>query len=424
MFRANRILPFRNAFALIAAIVFSFTVVPAVMVVQSSAKTVPTSHLGTGRAAKGQAAENRASKDQAGKDRMRMARRSSKKTLTRKHKKKRPVAAKRLFGAKRHAAAMAPQAIGFYTHGCLAGGVQLPATGPAWQAMRLSRNRNWGHPALIKLIERLATDAKAHDGWNGLLVGDLAQPRGGPMLSGHHSHQVGLDADVWLRQMPNRVLSRRQREKFQPISMLKNSLDVNPKVWTDKHLRLIKRAASYPQVERIFVNRAIKYKLCKSTVKGKRGWLSKVRPWAGHYYHMHIRIKCPVGSIGCKAQTPPLNSDGCAYILKWHRNLKAWLARPKTIRRKKKKTARKKRRHHRRRLLTMARLPARCRAVLNAKAALPIKVPQLVQAPQKVARPGVSSSRLSSRPVSSDRMSSGLASSGLAEARSILRPSH
>ena len=40
-----------------------------------------------------------------------------------------------------------PRSIGYYTHGCLAGGVALPINGPTWQVMRLSRNRNWGHPA-------------------------------------------------------------------------------------------------------------------------------------------------------------------------------------------------------------------------------------------------------------------------------------
>ena len=64
----------------------------------------------------------------------------------------------------------------------MAGGAALPVDGPAWQVMRLSRNRNWGHPDLVALVERLAIEAKEKDGWNGLLVGDLAQPRGGPML--------------------------------------------------------------------------------------------------------------------------------------------------------------------------------------------------------------------------------------------------
>ena len=103
---------------------------------------------------------------------------------------------------------LAARAIGFYAKGCLAGGKAIPVDGPTWQVMRLSRNRNWGHPRLISLVERLAVDVKAHDGWNGLLVGDISQPRGGPMLTGHASHQIGLDADIWLTPMPDRRLTR------------------------------------------------------------------------------------------------------------------------------------------------------------------------------------------------------------------------
>ena len=55
--------------------------------------------------------------------------------------------AKELFGAvATPAPATGPHVIGSYAKGCLAGGVALPIDGPAWQAMRLSRNRNWGDP--------------------------------------------------------------------------------------------------------------------------------------------------------------------------------------------------------------------------------------------------------------------------------------
>ena len=84
----------------------------------------------------------------------------------------------------------------------------LPINGETWQVMRLSRNRNWAHPDLVALLERLAAKARKDAGWPGILVGDMSQPRGGPMLTGHASHQVGLDADIWLTPMPNRQLSR------------------------------------------------------------------------------------------------------------------------------------------------------------------------------------------------------------------------
>ena len=232
-----------------------------------------------------------------------------------------PTPAKELFGAVKTPAPMAARAIGFYAKGCLAGGAALPIDGPAWQAMRLSRNRNWGHPEMVALVEKLALEAKAHDGWPGLLVGDLSQPRGGPMLTGHASHQVGLDADVWLTPMPNRRLTEKEREELSATSMLApDRVSVNPQVWTDAHVRLLKRVASYKEVERVLVHPAIKKALCTSeAAKEKdRAWLSKVRPVWGHYYHFHIRIACPKGSANCEVQPAVGTEDGCgAELDRW-----------------------------------------------------------------------------------------------------------
>ncbi len=282
-------------------------------------------------------------------------------------KSKRRPAAKSLFGKKRRAAALAPQAIGFYSRGCLAGAKQLPETGPAWQAMRLSRNRNWGHPVLVDLIMRLATEAKKAGEFPGLLVGDIAQPRGGPMLTGHASHQVGLDADVWLRTAPKKRMSRKKRETFQPISMMaKNWLDVNPKSFTDFQVALIRRAASFSEVARVGVNPAIKVALCRA-VGGDKGkpWLKKVQGWKGHHYHMHIRIKCPPGSKGCRDQKRP-SGTSCAAAEKWYANTKAWLERPKKKKKKKKKKKRPAKKRKPKPPITMDGLPKQCRYVLEA----------------------------------------------------------
>src|SRR6201982_16421 len=65
------------------------------------------------------------------------------------------------------------RSIGGYSDGCLAGAAPLPINGPSWQVMRLSRNRNWGNPDLVRFIERFSNkDKKA--GWNGLMVGDMS----------------------------------------------------------------------------------------------------------------------------------------------------------------------------------------------------------------------------------------------------------
>jgi len=206
------------------------------------------------------------------------------------------LAAKELFARKRLPAAMPAHVIGTYSKGCIAGAERMPITGDTWQVMRLSRNRNWGYPAMIALLKRLANKAHKDASWPGILVGDIGQPRGGPALSGHASHQIGLDADIWLTPMPDHLLSREQREDMSATMMVREDrLDIDPKVWTPGHLAVIRDAAQEPSVQRIFVNAAIKKALCREA-KGDRSWLSKVRPWHGHDYHFHIRMRCPPGS--------------------------------------------------------------------------------------------------------------------------------
>jgi penicillin-insensitive murein endopeptidase len=229
--------------------------------------------------------------------------------------------AKRLFGAKPSPVPLAARSIGGYARGCLAGAVALPTDGPTWQVMRLTRNRNWGNPYLIRFLEKLADKAPAA-GWNGLLVGDLSQPRGGPMASGHASHQIGLDADVWLTPMPTRTLSNGERENLSAVSMLAaDTLSVDPKKFTAGQFNIIRLAARQPEVERIFVNRAIKKALCEQA-SGDRTWLAKVRPWWGHDFHFHVRLTCPADSPDCRPQDPPPKGDGCGA------ELQSWYAPP------------------------------------------------------------------------------------------------
>ena len=265
--------------------------------------------------------------------------------------------AKQLFGSAKLPAVLPSKAIGFYSKGCLAGGIAIPTDGPTWQAMRLSRNRRWGHPDLIRLVEKLSREAAAQDGWPGLLVGDIAQPRGGPMLSGHASHQVGLDADVWLTPMPDRKLSAAERESLSATSMLrKNSLHVDDRVWTPAHARLLMRAASYPEVERIFIHPGIKKKLC-DTWQGSRANMGKLRPYYGHHYHFHIRIKCPPGGDGCRDQAPPPAGSGCDQSLAWWFTDEPWApAKPKKDDKPKPK----------KRDIRLSDLPSACKMVLAA----------------------------------------------------------
>jgi len=260
--------------------------------------------------------------------------------------------AKQLFSAASRPAPIESRSIGSYARGCLAGGEPLAADGPSWQVIRLSRNRNWGHPDLIKYMERLAADAPKL-AWRGLMVGDMAQPRGGPMPSGHASHQIGLDADIWLLEMPKQRLSKNQREKVSAVSMLREGTrKINPDTWSERHARLIRRAASDRAVARIFVHPTIKQALC-DWAKGDRSWLRRIRPWYRHHYHFHVRLSCPKGLAGCTDQAAPPPGDGCGKAMAWWFTEAPW--RPA-------KPGGKKRREMR-----LSDLPKTCSAVLAAQ---------------------------------------------------------
>jgi penicillin-insensitive murein DD-endopeptidase len=259
--------------------------------------------------------------------------------------------AKQLFGAQSLPAALPTGPVGFYARGCMAGAAQLPPDGSTWEAMRLSRNRQWGLPVLIDFIEKLAKDAATLDGWPGLLIGDMSQPRGGPMVTGHASHQIGLDVDIWLTPMPARRLSEKEREDMSAISVAEpGPHDIYRDRWTSAHGRVIRRAALDPRVERIFVAPGIKKELCR-TAGSDRGWLSKVRPYYGHDDHFHIRLSCPPGT-NCRKQAPPPPGDGCGKELDYWFTAAPYKPASTPA--------------HPPRQVMLADLPAACKAVLQA----------------------------------------------------------
>ncbi|MDI4658690.1 penicillin-insensitive murein endopeptidase [Xanthobacter autotrophicus] len=271
-----------------------------------------------------------------------------------------PVPAKELFGRVEGPAPLAARSIGFYSRGCLAGAEALAVNGPSWQGpswqvMRLSRNRNFGHPDLVAFLERFSAQVPKVSSWQGILVGDMSQPRGGPMLTGHASHQIGLDADIWLTPSPGRELSREDREKLSASMMVRaDRRDIDPANWRPDHWKVIRAAALDPRVERIFVNAAIKKALCREA-SGDRAFLAKVRPYWGHDYHMHVRLTCPAGNPECRPQEAPPTGEGCGSELDWWFTDEVLHPKPEKEPAKPKPP------------LTLADLPEACAAVLGAR---------------------------------------------------------
>jgi len=261
--------------------------------------------------------------------------------------------AKELFARRVTPLAGPARSIGTYNNGCLAGAVELPTTGPGWQVMRVSRNRYWGNPSLVAFIERLADSAKKI-GWNGILIGDMSQPRGGPMFTGHTSHQIGLDVDIWFTPAPDHELTQEEREFNLARSMVaEDRRDTDPKVWTHAHTEVLRAAAEDSVVSRIFVNPAIKKSLCREA-GADRGWLAKVRPWWYHEDHFHVRLACPAESAECKEQPLPAADEGCG------QELASWIKKAQLV--PKQPPAAQPPKH----AITLAGMPPACRQVVKA----------------------------------------------------------
>jgi len=207
--------------------------------------------------------------------------------------------------------------IGSQGAGCIAGAVRLPDTAPGLQTIRLSRSEFWGHPDTIATLQRLGAEAR-EAGLPDLYMGDISGPRGGPLRGGHFSHQMGIDADVWLDVAPpHPVLPIADRETIEPQSLVRpDGHAVDPARWRPEHLTLLRLAAGLPRIDRILVNPAIKKQLCAEAT-GERAWLRLIRPWWGHASHMHIRFRCPADQPACVQAPPPPPGDGCDASLDW-----------------------------------------------------------------------------------------------------------
>jgi penicillin-insensitive murein endopeptidase len=206
-----------------------------------------------------------------------------------------------------------PAPIGFYSAGCLQGAEALPLDGTGYAVMRPSRHRFYGHPALVRYLTELAKRTHAENR-RLLLIGDLGLPRGGPLLTGHDSHQNGLDADVWLTTRAN-VPTTAERETLSAHSFVIGRKKLKP-TFGPAQAKVLAAAADHSAINRIFVSPAIKRYMCRNF--SRASWLYRLRSWWGHEDHFHVRLKCPDGDPQCREQDvlDPAN-NGCGAELDW-----------------------------------------------------------------------------------------------------------
>ncbi|WP_237067034.1 penicillin-insensitive murein endopeptidase [Microbulbifer guangxiensis] len=208
--------------------------------------------------------------------------------------------------------------IGTYTNGCLAGAAEMPMRGEGFQLVRTGRNRHFGHPDTIRFLEEFSRRVARND-LGRIQIGDMSMPRGGPFNSGHRSHQMGLDIDIWYSQdwrAQERPLTEWERDNVSPVPLADEQehrmLEEN---WDPRVPKILRIASEDERVERIFVHPTIKRKMCELAGDDNE-WLRKVRPWWGHNYHFHVRLTCPEGDRTCKPQRPP-RGDPCGPDLDW-----------------------------------------------------------------------------------------------------------
>jgi penicillin-insensitive murein endopeptidase len=263
----------------------------------------------------------------------------------------------------------ASRSIGGYAAGCIAGARALPPEGVGYQVIRLSRQRNYGHPVLVDMLRDFGQRV-AHAGLGTALVGDMGQARGGPMPSGHASHQIGLDADVWLRlDLP--PMGRAGRERLDEVKYVDYDRMRVTADWSDRQARMIQIAASDPRVARIFVNPAIKLAMCQRSWSD-RGFLNKLRPWHGHDGHMHIRLNCPAGSPLCEQQAEQPDGDGCGdELMSWLDSASPAIEHPPGYKPEPR---------------VIRKMPAACAPVLNAAGTRMASLADSAAAPAKASR--------------------------------------
>lgn len=254
-----------------------------------------------------------------------------------------------------------PQAIGGYSAGCVQGAESILADeGPDFQVMRKSRRRYFAQPKMRHFINKLASEIR-HREFGTLLVGDLGQARGGPTTTGHASHQTGLDGDFWFwldSPANHRTLTEQEVEQLSAISMLdRDRQGVDSKRFQAKHVSVLEYVSQQPEVERIFVHPLIKRAACEST--DRAGWLNKLRPWWGHHYHFHVRLKCPAGQTTCKPQSPPPASHGCGTELAW------WFSKEAADKLSERRHAGRKLTPPQRLSMKLARVPGQCKPLLQ-----------------------------------------------------------
>lgn len=213
-------------------------------------------------------------------------------------------------------------AIGYYSDGSLESPTRLQDSAPGLVKIFRLRDRNYATASMVRTI--LLAAAAFHEEFpegDRIQVGDIADSSGG-FLSGHASHQNGLDADIaYLRN--NQI--ERDPDTNGPIGFGESFVingKITPNFDVSRNWAILRELVIRRNVSRIFVDPVIKATFCqqavavdlKSSAATREEVLRRLRQLDGHADHFHVRLNCPKNHPSCLAQTEPPSGNGCAEV--------------------------------------------------------------------------------------------------------------
>lgn len=176
------------------------------------------------------------------------------------------------------------------------------AASGGFEVIDLRREQHYGSGLLIATIKKASLRFQEMYGNKDLVRVNALSKRGGGKLGSHSSHQNGLDADiVYIGESKwGTVLDKRGE--------VKKDFD------TEKNYQFFKLLVATGYVNRIFVDKKIKKRMCgwvksQGLMDEAKDVLIALRSHDGHDDHFHLRLKCSPYYPLCRDQTLPHGTE-------------------------------------------------------------------------------------------------------------------
>ncbi|MBK7842652.1 MAG: penicillin-insensitive murein endopeptidase [Bdellovibrionales bacterium] len=171
-----------------------------------------------------------------------------------------------------------------------------------FEIIDLRREQHYGSGLLVAIIKKVSLRFQEMYGNRDVVRVNALSKKGGGKLGSHSSHQNGLDADiVYIGESKwGTVLDKRG--------------DVKKDFDTEKNYQFFKMLVATGYVNRIFVDKKIKKRMCgwvksQGLMDEAKDVLIALRSHDGHDDHFHLRLKCSPYYPLCRDQTLPHGTE-------------------------------------------------------------------------------------------------------------------